>query len=286
MHAKTPFISYFVIKKQVACRITYMLALFLLAPAFQLSGQCLQGPPAFGAGERLEYEVAYNWGVLWVNAGKVTFEVDTLSHGGERQFALSSYGESYRFYDWIYKVRDRFEARIDAATLAPRWFRRDTYEGGYEVKNTYSYDWERGNVISDTENSNRTRKVDTLSIEPCTFDVLSAIYYARSLDFDGREAGDKIPIRFLIDGEFYELYIRYLGREMKENRAGKTYPCHKFSAMLVEGTIFKGGEDLVAWVTADENKIPVMVEAKILIGSIKAYLTGYENLKEELVPAR
>jgi hypothetical protein len=51
--------------------------------------------------------------------------------------------------------------------------------------------------------------------------------------------------------------------------------------MLVEGTIFKGGEDLMVWVTNDENKVPVMVEAKILIGSVKAYLTGYENLKED-----
>jgi hypothetical protein len=47
----------------------------------------------------------------------------------------------------------------------------------------------------------------------------------------------------------------------------------------VEGTIFKGGEDLTVWVTADKNKIPVMAEAKILVGSVKAYLTSYEGLK-------
>ena len=33
------------------------------------------------------------------------------------------------------------------------------------------------------------------------------------------------------------------------------------------------------WVTADENKVPVLVEAKILIGSVKAYLTGAKGLR-------
>jgi hypothetical protein len=181
-------------------------------------------------------------------------------------------------------VRDRFQGYVEAESLTPVWFSRKTYEGGYEVNNAYTYDWEDGLVISDTENSKRSRTVDTLLIEPCTFDVLAAIYYARSLDFDGRLPDEKIPLRFLIDGQFYDLFIRYLGREVKENRDGRAYQCHKFSAMLVEGTIFKGGEELVAWVTADANKIPVMVEARILIGSVKAYLTGYENLVEDLQP--
>ena len=54
------------------------------------------------------------------------------------------------------------------------------------------------------------------------------------------------------------------------------------SALLVEGTIFTGGEDLVVWVTDDQNKIPIMAEAKILIGSVKAYLMGYEGLKYKM----
>jgi len=46
----------------------------------------------------------------------------------------------------------------------------------------------------------------------------------------------------------------------------------------VAGTIFKGGEDLVVWVTDDNYRIPVLVEAKILVGSVKAVLVGAEGL--------
>jgi hypothetical protein len=49
--------------------------------------------------------------------------------------------------------------------------------------------------------------------------------------------------------------------------------------LLIEGTIFKGGEDMYVWVTDDKNRIPVLVEAKILIGSVKAYLESAKGLR-------
>jgi hypothetical protein len=49
--------------------------------------------------------------------------------------------------------------------------------------------------------------------------------------------------------------------------------------MLVEGTIFSGGEDLTVWVTDDKNKIPVLIKAKILVGSVKGVFQSAENLK-------
>ena len=43
--------------------------------------------------------------------------------------------------------------------------------------------------------------------------------------------------------------------------------------------MFKGGEDLFVWVTDDQNRIPVLVEAKILVGSVKAMLAGSSGLR-------
>jgi hypothetical protein len=266
----------------VSLTIKNLLIWTLLINSELLAGQCASGPYAFQTGERLTYEVAYNWGVIWVDAGEVIFKVDTISKEDRTMFYFDSYGESYKFYDWFYKVRDRYQCVVQSKGFKPVWFTRKTSEGGYSVNNSYVYDWKKMQVVSSTENSKKSRSVDTLDLKPCSFDVLSAIYYARTFDFSTYEPGEKIPIRFLIDGQFYDLYIRYLGRENKKNRNGKVYDCNKFSAMLVDGTIFSGGEDMVVWVTADENKIPVMVEAKIIIGSIKAYLTGYENILTEL----
>lgn len=257
--------------------------LLLFMPEFGLlRGQCLDGDYAFQHGERLTYEVAYNWGMVWVDAGEVMFRVDTLTENGKQMFYFDSHGESYKFYDWIYKVRDRYQSKVEREGFLPVWFKRDTYEGGYVVNNAFTYDWPSGRVFSARENSGKPLSLDTLKITPCTYDVLSAIYYARNFDFEQYTAGQKIPIRFLIDGEFFDLYLRFLGQENIKNRNGREYLCYKFSALLVEGTIFSGGEDMMVWVTADANRVPVMVEAKILIGSIKAYLTGYDKLLKEM----
>lgn len=237
---------------------------------------------AYLPGEKLTYEVAYNWGIIWVNAGEVFFRVDTVTQNGRAAYYFDSRGRSYSFYDWIFKVRDRYQSVALRENLQPVWFMRDTYEGGFEVNNRYDFLYEQQRLIAHIEHSDRPETVDTLDLPGNTFDVLTAIYYARNIRFDTLQTGDKVPIRFIIDGEFYELFIRYQGKELKENRDGKTYSCIKFSAMLVEGTIFEGGEDLVVWVTDDDQKIPIMAEAKILVGSIKAYLTGYENLRHEL----
>jgi hypothetical protein len=241
-----------------------------------LKGQCADSQSVFVPGERVEYEVAYNWGILWVDAGYVHFQVDTLRRDGELHYSFESRGQSFRFYDWFFKVRDRFSAVVKADGYLPVWFERDTYEGGYKVLNQYTYLWNEGLVISETENSNKPYSVDTLPLEPCTFDVLSAVYFARSLDVTGLDTGDSIPLRFLIDGAFYDLYIRYLGQETIQNRDRKMYHCNVFSAQLVEGTIFSGGENMLVWVTSDIRKIPVLIEARIRVGSVKAYLTGFQ----------
>ena len=83
----------------------------------------------------------------------------------------------------------------------------------------------------------------------------------------------------ILDSEAYHLYIRYLGKEEVTTRDKKKYKCIKFAIQLVDGTIFKGDEDAIIWVTDDENKVPVIVEAQILVGSVKAILSEAKGLK-------
>ncbi len=83
----------------------------------------------------------------------------------------------------------------------------------------------------------------------------------------------------VIDGKVNYLFIRFLGKEVMEMPSEKKYSTIKFSALLVDGTIFDGGEDMTVWVSDDENKIPLKVEAKIKVGWIKAYLVDTKGLK-------
>jgi len=259
--------------------LLFFLFLFFVHLAYN---QCLNNTNAFGYGEKVTLTAAYNWGILWVNAGEVWFSTDSIEQDGKTMLKLSSFGKSYNFYDLFFKVRDSIVAIVNPEPFLPQWFLRDTYEGGYKVDNEFIFDHSQKQIYSLTSSSEKPPERDTLNFPDCTFDVLSGVYYARNIDFSECRIQDTIPIRVVIDGDLFELYIRYLGKEIIKNRDGQKYKCVKFSVLLVEGTIFKGGEDLVVWVTDDRNKIPVMVEAKILIGSVKAYLSEFKGLKYEM----
>ncbi|MFO7843364.1 MAG: DUF3108 domain-containing protein [Bacteroidales bacterium] len=235
--------------------------------------------PVFQSGERISYTASYNWGFIWLNAGYVEFSVKKSHFKDNEVYFFNSYGTSIPSYDWLFKVRDYFQSYAKMDNLTPLFFDRNTYEGGYSVHNRFTFDYTDSLIYSQTENSDKPYTEDTLQLPQNVYDVISGVYYIRNIDFDQYQVNDTIPVRMIIDNEIFDLYVRFLGREVIKLHNKQKFKTIKFSALLVEGTIFKGGEDLLVWVTDDLNRIPVLVEAKILIGSVKATLLNTENLK-------
>lgn len=256
-----------------------IIIIFCVGIFSQSKSQCLENIEPFVIGEKVDYEVFYNWGFIWVNAGEVSFSVKPGHYEGKPVYHFLSEGNSKSNYDWLYKVRDTYESKVSVDQFQPLWFKRDTYEGKFKVDEEYHYIPEKNKVAYTLQDSDNPLIKDTLDIKPCSFDVITMVYYARTLDFSKYNEGDKIPINVLIDGEAHSLYIRYLGTEVIETREKKKFDCIKFKPLLVEGSIFQGGEDMTVYVTNDKNKIPILVEAKIIVGSIKAYLTETSNIK-------
>lgn len=244
--------------------------------------QCVNEVNAFKPGEKLYYDAYYNWGFIWIHAGDILFSVNAKTYNSNEVFYFKATGNSLKSYDWMYKVRDTFQSLADLNTLQPLWFERSTLEGGYKAYEKYIFNTSEKLIYSETETSKRKFKKDTIKSKPCTFDVLTAIYYCRSIPIEKYKVDEKIPVNAIIDNMQYPLYLRYKGKETIKTRENIIYKCIKFSVLLVEGTIFKGGEDMTIWVTDDENRVPVLVEAKILIGAVKAYLIKTEGLKNRI----
>ena len=118
-------------------------------------------------------------------------------------------------------------------------------------------------------------------VPECVQDVLSAIFYARNINFDQYKKDDKIQFSMFLDNEIYEMYIRYLGKETVKTRYGK-FKAIKFKPLLIKGTIFEGGEKMTVWVSDDGNRIPVRIESPISVGSIKVDMIYNRNLRHQL----
>ncbi len=244
--------------------------------------QCTIKHSPFKAGEVLNYQAFYNWGFIWIHAGDVQFKVMDKFYKQQPVYLFEATGNSLKNYDWLYKVRDKFQTFVDKETLLPHYYERNTYEGGYKAYEQYFFNYPLKKIYATMENNDVPFTRDTLHLSTCTFDVMSAIYFCRSMDFANFKINERVPVSTIIDNKIYNLYFRYLGKEIIENKDKKKYRCFKFSALMVEGTIFKGGEDIVVWVTDDDNRIPILVEAKILIGSVKAYFLDASGLKYPL----
>jgi hypothetical protein len=234
---------------------------------------------SFTAGEILEYDVFYNWGLIWVDAGYVKFSVKEDIVNNKTLFHFVGEGNSKKNWDWFYKVRDKYESYNDTTTLRPFKYIRKSNDGGDWVYNDITFNFKNNTAVGYLKTRKKPDlKIDTLKIADHTFDPMSMIYYARSIDFADFKLKDEIPISIILDNEVYVRKITYLGKETIKTDLG-TFKCIKFKPTLIPGTIFKEGDAMTVWVTDDENRIPVKVETPILIGTVKVYLKKASGLK-------
>lgn len=258
-------------KKQIAIMICIVLGLspFTIRAADDF---CSAGNRTIAVGEVLTYKVFYNVSAVWAAAGEAKFTTQLTSMYNKPVYHIRGIGNTYTSYDWIFKVRDVYETFVDTANLYPVRFKRDVNEGGYRFTNDVTFYQDIKKTVS---------KGKSYTTPACVQDVLSAIYYARNIDYSGYKSGDKIPFSMFLDDEVYDLYIRYMGKVKIKTKYGE-FNALKIQPLLIDGTIFKGGEKMVVYVSDDLNHVPLRVESPILVGSIKVDLMQYQNLKHPL----
>ena len=227
---------------------------------------------AFSAGENLTYNVFYSVAGIYVNAGTANFSLNLDKINNKPCYHVVGEGRSNSSYDWIFKVRDRYESYFDTAHLQPMKFIRNVDEGGYKKNENITFNQQTNTAIT-------TKGV--FKVPNCVQDVLSSIYYARNIDFSKYKINDKVPFDMFLDNEVFHLYIRYLGKETVKTKYGK-FRAVKFKPLLVKGTLFEGGENMTVWVSDDPNHIPIRVESPIIVGSIKVDLMQYRGLRYPL----
>lgn len=214
------------------------------------------------SGEKLVYKVYYTLAGIYIAAGEATFSNVLETFSQKKVFHVTGEGHTYKSYDWFYRVRDTYESFIDTLTMLPLKFVRNVSEANNRIYNKAVFNHHQHKVTSE-------KKI--LTTPDCIQDVLSAIYYARNIDYSNYKINDMIPFSMYLDDEIYYLYIRYLGKEKIKTKFG-SYNCIKFRPKLIEGTLFRGGEGMLVYVTDDKDKIPVYIETPILVGKIKVYL--------------
>lgn len=222
---------------------------------------------SFKPGEKLRYRFTY--GVF--DAGEAVLSVTRVGkqvHGREL-WNMKGVGRTISAFEWFYKVYDRYESYMDAKGMFPWLFVRRVDEGGYKINQDYTF-FQHQNKVDNGEGKEFTTP-------EMVQDMISAFYYARTLDLKNAKIGDHFDMNIFMDDEIWPTKIEYRGIEDVRIRKGK-FRCYKFVPVVQEGRVFSKDDALEVWITADGNKIPILAKAKIQVGSIKMHLVDWEGL--------
>lgn len=224
---------------------------------------------AFKEGEKLTFDVKYGF----VTAGIATMEIPEIKKiSGRNAYHVTFEVNTVPSFDWVYKVRDRYETYLDVEGIFPWRFEQHIREGSYSRDFSAFFDQRKGKAKTSEGEYDLPRY---------THDIVSALYYARTLDYSNLKVDDRIHLQNFYKDKIYDLDVKYLGKETISVEAGK-FDCIIVEPLVKEGGLFKNEGSIVVWLTNDALKIPIKVKTKVVIGSIDAELTKYEGVAGKL----
>lgn len=228
----------------------------------------LKKDAAFKEGEVLKYKLKYGF----VTAAEATIQVTTtdVKFDNKPTYRLVVDAQTSGTFDIFYKVRDHYDSYIDKTTLTPYFYQENIREASYRRQDKARFHQDEKKVVA----NRGTFATPTTQ----TFDLVSAYYFARSLDIAKLKINDKFKLNYFLGDEISALEIQYVGKETIKTKLGNV-SCLKFSPSIKPGRIFKKDSKLYLWITDDGNRVPVKAEVEILVGSVTLEIKSAEGLK-------
>ena len=240
---------------------------------------------AFKHGEKLVYVVSYK--VMGVNTdvAEVSMTTRETDFGGNPAYHVFAHGQVYPFFRWFFDLNDKYNSYMDIETLRPIQARADINEGNYRFYSLMKFDWDARKVRSTYRNLKReedSRKEMPLGEK--SFDGITLFYNLCCEDIQSFVPDEPRTLSLVLEDTIRTIRYKFLGRETKNFKKLGKFRTLKFSCQLAtsSGESFEDGSEFFLWISDDQNKIPLYIESPIRIGSIRARLSHYENLKYPL----
>lgn len=251
-------------------RLLFVIFVFCCLPVVAQPYRTIRNT-AFVRGEKLTFRVAFNSALTGsITGGKATLEVtkDNKQLNDRNTYHVIGEGKTTGFIELFYKVRDRFESYFDEDALIARQFTRRTRENNYKKDDLVIFRQEDLLAVSLTK---------VVKVPANMQDVISAFYYARTLDISGLAPGGIIHVPFFLDDSVYNSKVIFKGRETVKTKLGK-FRCVVFRPMVATGYAFDDPYPITIWLTDDANRMPVLIESEQSVGRGRVELISYSGL--------
>lgn len=223
------------------------------------------------SGEVLNYRIHY--GVL--NAGTATLTAKKTNYAGKPHLYVKGYGRTTGAVRAFFRVEDNYESFINIQTGLPSYYVRNVQEGGYSQHLHTVFNHDNQTLVLTNKEKNTSRQLKSVR---GVQDMLSAFYHLRTMDASELRVGSVQKLNIWIDDELFPFQLKVVGSENLRTKFG-TINALKIVPQVMSGRVFRDKEGVTLWVSNDRNYVPLAVKAELAVGSLKASLENYKNVR-------
>lgn len=219
----------------------------------------------FKVGEKVIHEVSY----FSAKAGTLTMRVKPFAQvNGRKSYNFSVGLESSRVFSSFYSVEDTVNTFLDYESLIPYVLKVDIKETGKLAQSQSYFNndtlkasfWEK----KYTEKSGEEERKFSWDILPFSQNAFSGIFYMRAFKW---KEGKSVSFRVAEDNKNIVFTGTAVGKEKLETEAGD-FNAVKIKASIVSRGALSQTGDIFIWVSDDDRKYILRIEAKIKIGTL------------------
>jgi hypothetical protein len=225
----------------------------------------------YKAGEKLTFTVRFGP----IIGGMASIHIKQTTYMNIPVYHSVAQGKTVGLAEKLYSVKDVFESYFDMQTGLPYKLIRDVKEGNYKKHEEAFFDRKSNTAYS-------LRNDTTIQVPADIMDMVSLIYFIRSVNYDHIKPGDVIKTITYFDDEIFPFEIRYKGKEKVKTKYG-TIRCHRFDPVVEPGRMFESEDDMQIWMSDDKNVIPIKVRFDLVVGSLRMDLDEFANVKYPLM---
>ena len=245
--------------------------------------QCTAINEAFLPGEKIEYDLYFNWKFIWKKVGTASMKIDTANYNNKPGYVIDLLTKGSKQADFFFKMRDTLTCYV-SEQLEPLYFRKAAEEGKRHTVDEAWFSYKDGVSHVKQRRTWRSHNRPTQEMEysdsRCIFDMLSILAQARSYDPNDYKVGDKINFPMATGRKVEQQTLIYRGVKNIEANDDKTYRCLVFSFVEYDDD---GDENEVItfYISDDKNHLPIRLDMYLHFGSAKAF---FKNVKGNRYP--
>lgn len=259
----------------------YMLLLLIaVGTTANAQSQCEVKNNYFKAGENLTYNLYYKYGLLYIKAGSSTLSVVDENYQGTPVYKATLTANLTGMAKSIHALSDTLQSYL-TPSLVPLAYSKDDHQSEKYYTERATFTYKDGKVIArNISTGNGKLRYDTTHVaNRCTYDMVSIIYYARTLNYSNMKKGDKTTVSGLVGRRLKTMEVIYQGIETVKANDDREYYCIKLSLMMDDDAFSNKEEAMKIYLTNDANRIPIRIDSKLKVGSTRVILKEYKGLK-------